>query len=109
MRATTRLSVLYQNVLVKSKATESANKNKQRLKTFQSQGRFSRERDFLVCTSDATRRRNQTNITRGSSSSDGHGFENPCGFAGTGLTGTGAGHQIVTRDIPVPVWAGDGL
>ena len=41
--------------------------------------------------------------------SDGHGFENPCGFAGTGLTGTGVGHQIVTCDIPVPVWAGDGL
>ena len=35
-------------------------------------------------------------------SSDGHGF------AGTGHAGTGAGDQIVTRDIPVPVWAGDG-
>jgi len=31
------------------------------------------------------------------------------GIAGTGLTGVGAGHQIVTRDIPVPVWVGDGL
>ena len=35
--------------------------------------------------------------------SDGHGF------AGTGPTGTGAGHQNVTRDIPVPVSVGDGL
>ena len=41
-------------------------------------------------------------------SSDGHGFENPHGFAGTGHAGTGAGDQIVTRDIPVPVWVGDG-
>jgi hypothetical protein len=29
-------------------------------------------------------------------------------FAGTGSTDTGAGDQIVTRDIPVPVLAGDG-
>jgi hypothetical protein len=35
-------------------------------------------------------------------SSDGHGF------AGTGHAGTGAGDQIVTRDIPVPVPAGNG-
>jgi hypothetical protein len=35
--------------------------------------------------------------------SDGHGFENPCGFAGTG-----AGDQIDTRDIPAPVPAGNG-
>ena len=40
--------------------------------------------------------------------SDGHGFENPCRFAGTGHAGTGAGDQILTRDLPVPVWAGDG-
>jgi len=40
--------------------------------------------------------------------SDGHGFENPCGFTGTGHAGTGAGDQIVTRDLPIPVWAGDG-
>jgi hypothetical protein len=26
-----------------------------------------------------------------------------------GLAGMGAGHQIITRDIPVPIWAGDGL
>jgi len=32
----------------------------------------------------------------------------PCGFAGTGHAGTGAGDQIVIRDIPVPIWAGDG-
>jgi hypothetical protein len=40
--------------------------------------------------------------------SDGHGFENPCGFAGTGHAGTGTGDHFVTRDIPVPVPAGDG-
>jgi hypothetical protein len=34
--------------------------------------------------------------------SDGHGF------ACTGHAGTGAGDQIVTRDIPVPVPAGNG-
>ena len=34
--------------------------------------------------------------------SDGHGF------AATGHTGTGEGDQIVTRDIPIPVLAGDG-
>ena len=36
------------------------------------------------------------------SRSDGHGF------VGMGHAGTGAGDQIVTRDIPVPIWAGDG-
>ena len=41
-------------------------------------------------------------------SSDDHGYENPCGFTGTGVTGTGAGDEICTRDLPVPVWAGDG-
>jgi hypothetical protein len=40
--------------------------------------------------------------------SDVHGYENPCGFAGTGVTGTGTGDEIFTRDLPVPVWAGDG-
>ena len=35
--------------------------------------------------------------------SDDHGYGDPCGF-----TGAGAGHQIFTRDVPVPVWAGDG-
>ena len=40
--------------------------------------------------------------------SDDHGYENPCGFTGTGVTGTGAGDEIFTRDLPVPVWAGDG-
>jgi len=39
--------------------------------------------------------------------SDGHGFENLCGFTGMGHAGTGTGDQIVTRDIPVPVWVGD--
>ena len=38
--------------------------------------------------------------------SDDHGCDNPCGFAGTGVTG--AGHNILTCDVPVPVWAGDG-
>ena len=30
-------------------------------------------------------------------------------ITGTGLTGVGAGagHQIFTHDVPVPVWAGD--
>jgi hypothetical protein len=36
----------------------------------------------------------------------GHG--DGCGFAGTGVTGTGAGDKIFTRDLPVPIWAGDG-
>ncbi len=40
--------------------------------------------------------------------SDDHGCDNPCGFAGTGVTGAGVGHNILTRDVPVPVWAGDG-
>jgi len=40
--------------------------------------------------------------------SDGHRFENPCGFAGMGHVGTGAGDQIVTRDIPVPIPVGNG-
>ena len=40
--------------------------------------------------------------------SDDHGCDNPCGFAGTGVTGAGEGHNILTRDLPVPVWAGDG-
>jgi len=34
--------------------------------------------------------------------SDGHGF------VGTGHAGTGTGDQIVTRDIPIPVPAGNG-
>ena len=40
--------------------------------------------------------------------SDAHGYRDPRGFTGTGVTGAGAGHQIFTRDVPVPVWAGDG-
>ena len=40
--------------------------------------------------------------------SDDHGYENPCGFAGTGITGMGAGDKIFTSDVPVPVLAGDG-
>jgi len=43
-----------------------------------------------------------------SNGSDGHGNVNPCGIAGTGVTGTGTGDQILIRDIPVPVLAGDG-
>ena len=30
------------------------------------------------------------------------------GFAGTGVTGMGADHQIFARDLPVPIWEGDG-
>jgi hypothetical protein len=40
--------------------------------------------------------------------SDGHGNVNPCGIAGTGVTGTGTGEKNITRDVPVPVLAGDG-
>ena len=40
--------------------------------------------------------------------SDAHGYRDPCGFMGTGVMGAGAGHQIFTRDVPIPVWAGDG-
>ena len=35
--------------------------------------------------------------------SDAHGYGDPCGFTGTGVMGAGAGHQILTRDVPVPV------
>jgi len=39
--------------------------------------------------------------------SDAHGYGDPCGFTGMGVMGAGAGHQIFTRDVPIPVWAGD--
>jgi hypothetical protein len=35
--------------------------------------------------------------------SDEHGSVQPAGLAGKGHTGMGEGHQIVTRDQPVPV------
>ena len=40
--------------------------------------------------------------------SDGHGNPDPCGIVGTGVTGTGTGEKKVTRDVPVPILAGDG-
>ena len=40
--------------------------------------------------------------------SDGHGNPDPCGIAGTGVTGMGTGEKKVTRDVPIPVLAGDG-
>ena len=40
--------------------------------------------------------------------SDGHGNPDPCGIAGTGVTGTGMGEKKVTRDVPVPVLVGHG-
>jgi len=40
--------------------------------------------------------------------SDGHGIEIPCGVRGTGHYGTGTGEKNSPRDVPVPVWAGDG-
>ncbi len=43
------------------------------------------------------------------SSSDAHGYGDPCGFTDTGVTGAGVGHQIFTHDDPIPIWAGDGL
>ncbi len=43
-----------------------------------------------------------------STASDVHGYWYPYGFAGTGVTGMGTGHEIFTHDIPIPVWAGDG-
>ncbi len=64
---------------------------------------------FLLISRPKRQPRSATVMVLVSKPSDGHRFENPCRYAGTGLTGTGAGHQIVTRDIPVPVWAGDGL
>ena len=40
--------------------------------------------------------------------SDGHGNANPCGIAGTGVTGMGTDEKKITCDVPVPVLVGDG-
>jgi hypothetical protein len=40
--------------------------------------------------------------------SDGHGYGDPRRVTGTGHCGTGTGVKTLPRDVPVPVWAGDG-
>jgi hypothetical protein len=66
-------------------------------------------RDITLLTPNffAVRVRGRLSLREGITSDD-HGYDNPCGFAGTGVTGAGEGHNILTRDLPVPVWAGDG-